>query len=99
MSGIISIILSTMGHENFCKDDVMESAENLLDPWSGGRDKTFTWNIHLLVKTSYFAGMFCAWASSAAITPGTSQKKQPLYKWVQGREDGRVNGNTTTLKK
>lgn len=29
MSGIISIILSIMGHENFYKDNWMESAENL----------------------------------------------------------------------
>lgn len=29
MLGIISIILSIMGHENFCKGNWMESAENL----------------------------------------------------------------------
>ena len=39
MSGMIRIILSILDHENFCKDNLVESAENPLDDQPGAKVK------------------------------------------------------------
>lgn len=48
MSDIITIILSIMEHENFCKDNLTESAENLF--CLRVVSKTFALNVLLLNK-------------------------------------------------
>ena len=54
MSDTISIILSILGHENFCKDNLVESAENPLDGQPGAEVKPlhemciFWWRHHTL---------------------------------------------------
>ena len=99
MSGMISIILSILDHENFCKDNLVESAENPLDDQPGAEVKPL-WDVHLLIKTSHFAVVFFKQANPAAsITQVTSQKQQSHCRRVQGREEGSVSGNTTALKK
>lgn len=99
MSGMIRIILSILDHENFCKDNLVESAEksSWWSAWS--RSKAFTWDVHLLIKTSHFAVVFFKQANAASITQVTSQKQQSHCRRVQGREEGLVSGNTTALKK
>lgn len=50
MSGLIIIILSIIGHENSCKDNLMESAQNLLDGLLSGKNKISTLNVYLWIK-------------------------------------------------